>query len=294
MGLMSRSLRPTGRALPRNREKPRPNVPVNKNRKQEGPKWRFSMSFGGVKPVLTWLGVGAGACVVMVGLTIGLLYGYRYLTNSPYFAVKNLEVMGNFRLTSREVLDTAGLHDGMNALLVSIDEVERNVRQNPWVKTVAVKRVLPDGFSIRITEREPRFWIRVNGSMYYADSLGKPIAAVSLGKFASFPALEIEPGAESLTARLPELLGSLAKVKLPLNSAALSLVRLSHGKGVEVFLENSSLVLSIGHEEWRDNLQRLAATLADLARRGELKSVREVRVHGPNVWVTKRGRVITG
>ena len=294
MGLMSRSLRPTGRALPRSRDKVRPNVPGNKNRRDTVDGKRFSLPFKMVMNVFAWLGMGGMAIGLLVGTTVGLLYGYRYLTNAQYFSLKTLEVVGNFRLTSREVLDIAGLQPGMNALTISIDEVERNLSHNAWIRTVAVKRTLPDALTILVTEKEPRFWVRNEGALYYADALGRPIVAVSPGRFASFPTLEIEPGAEDMTARLPELLGSLAKARLPVNSAAISLVRLSYGKGVEVFLENNGLVFSIGHEDWRDNLQRLAVTLADLARRDELRAVWEVRVYGSRVWVIKKSRVTVG
>jgi cell division protein FtsQ len=229
--------------------------------------------------------------MVLGTISIGLLYGYRYLTNSAYFSVKSLDVAGNFRLTFKEVLDNAGLYEGQNSLLVSIDTVERKIAENPWVEKVSVKRALPDGFQIRIREKEPKFWVRHKGALYYADAVGVPIVAVSLGKFASFPSLEVETGAEDLTMRLPEILASLAslaKSKLAVDVTAISQVRLSLGRGVEVFLENSRLVLSIGQEEWADNLSRLAATLADLARRGEMQDIREVRAHGAGVWVIKK------
>ena len=271
-------------------------VPNNKNRRQKprGEKRRFSFPFKTLKAVLHGFGVLC-LCLALVGvLTVSLLYGYRYATNSSYFAVKTLEVEGNFRLTSREVLEIAELQEGQNALLVSIDGVERALSKNPWVKTVSVKRMLPDGFTIRITEREPFFWVRRGGILHYADSVGEPIVEVSLGRFASLPTLEVEAGAETLMARLPELLRSLVSTRLVEDPAAITWIRLSSGRGVEVSLRNDKLILSIGQEEWRENLNRLAATLADVTMRGELKDVREVRVHGPSVWVIKRGPVVRG
>ena len=287
MGLISRSARGAARTSSRSRETKKPAAPVNRNRRNTGEKRDFSVSFKWVGKFFSWAGaVGLGLALVGF-LSVGLLYGYRYLTNSAYFAVKSLEIAGNIRLSSREVLDMAGLDNGMNALLVSIDEVERKIAANPWVSAVSVKRSLPDGFTIRITEREPRFWVRQGGTLYYADARGEVIIPVSAGKFASFPALEVEPGAEDMTARLPELLTSLAASRLAVDVAELSRVRLSPGRGVEVFLESGGVALSIGQEDWSENLVRLAATLADLARRGEMKGVREVRVHGSRVWVIK-------
>ena len=289
---MSRSARGAVRKSPRSREAKPAAPPANRNRRTvTRQKRQYSFSFKGIGTVFSWLGT-LGLGVALVGfITVGLLYGYRYLTNSPYFALKNLEISGNLRLTSREVLDMAGLHNGLNSLLVSIDDVERKLAGNPWVASVSVKRVLPDGLSVRLREKEPRFWVRHDGVLHYADAQGRLIVPVSPGKFASFPTLEVVAGAEDLTERLPELLASLARSRLGVDVSALSLVRLSPGRGVEVFLENDSLVLSIGQEEWAENLGRLAATLADIARRGEMKETREVRVHGSRVWVIRKGPV---
>lgn len=288
MGLISRSMRNGAKNAPRSREVKKTGSQGNTYRRNAPNTPRKPVSFKWVGKTFRWFGTACLCLALLGGISIGLLYGYRYLTNSAYFSVKHLEVAGNFRLSSREVLDNTGLYEGHNALLVSIDTVERKIAENPWVAKVSVRRVLPDGFDIRIREKEPKFWVRHRGALYYADAAGVPIVAVSAERFASFPTLEVEPGAEDLTANLPELLASLAKARLDLDMAAISLVRLSPGRGVEVFWENSGLALSIGQEEWAENLGRLAATLADLKRRGEIKDVREVRVHGAGVWVIKK------
>lgn len=287
--MISRAAKGAVKNTSRSRDTRQTSAPANRNRRTFVAKKRnFSFSLTWVGPFLSWVGAVGLALAVVGFLTVGLLYGYRYLTNSSYFALKNLDIAGNLRLSSREVLDTAGIHEGSNSLLVSIADVERKLAGNPWVAAVSVKRSLPDGISILLTEREPHFWMRHGGTLYYADAQGNLIVPVSADKFASFPALTVESGAEDMKARLPELLASLAASRLTVDVAAPSVVRLSPGRGVEVVLENDRLVLSIGQEEWADNLVRLAATLADVARRGEMKDVREVRVHGARVWVIKK------
>ena len=291
MGLMSRSTRGTSRQSPRIRETRNTGDMARRNRKKETKKWNVSLLFKRVKLALSWLGT-LGLCFAVVGfVSVGLLYGYRYLTISPYFALKNLEVVGNLRLSSREVLDIAGVQRGMNTLLVSIDDIQNKLAGNAWVKAVSVKLSLPDGIVVDLEEKEPQFWVRDGGTPYYADARGNMIAPVSAEKFAFFPTLEVEAGAEALLDRLPELLASLASSRVGVEYAALSRVRLSPGRGVEVFLESDRLVLSIGQEEWSENLVRLAATLADVTRRGELKDVLEVRAHGSRVWVIKKAPV---
>lgn len=220
-------------------------------------------------------------------ISVGLVYTYRLLTSTSYFAVTTLEIQGNSRLTSREILETADLVEGANILALSIDAIEELLSLNPWVEEVSVKRVLPGTLIIRVKEKRPAFWLLHDDALHYADELGKRIAPVAAGKFSSLPTLEVEAGAEDATSALPDLIRSLTEADLPLSMASVSRVRLSASRGVEVYLEDGRLKISIGLEDWLPNLGRLGMTLADLGRRGEMRGVREIKAQGSNVWVEK-------
>ncbi len=234
---------------------------------------------------LGFSGSVAAGLLIFFSLGVGFLYAYKYFTSSPYFAVKTIEIEGLSRLKSREVLETIRLSEGMNSLAVSIDEMEQELAANPWVSELSIKRILPDFFQISVKEKEPRFWVRQNGVLFYADIYGRPIAPVAPGNFTSLPTLEVEPGAEEYTRRLPDLVRSLAEAALPVEMAAVSWIRLSASRGVDVRMENNRISLSIGLEEWNANLDRVSRTLADLGKRGELKKVRGIKAHDNNVWV---------
>ncbi len=247
---------------------------------------------------IPWRGLGksfmtAGiiglAVILLAGISVGLIYGYRYATSSNYFSVKTIDVHGNSRLTSREILEVAGIEDGANALAISIDDVERALAGHTWVKEVSVKRVLPDTLVITIEERTPHFWMVDGETLNYADAHGQVIAPVAPGQFEVLPLLEIENGAEEAASSLPDLLRSFAGADLPSEMLAIRLVRLSAARGVEVFLENINLTITIGLEEWSANLERLGRTVADLHRRGELGIIRQIKAEGSNVWVVRAG-----
>ena len=244
-----------------------------------------------------WLATGAVMStlfLLLIGVGIGLMYGYRLLTTSNYFALATVEIQGNSRLTSREILENVDLEEGANILALSIDAIEETLSLNPWVEEVSVKRVLPGTLVIGVKEKVPAFWLLHEGKLHYADALGKIIAPVAAGKFASLPTLEVEPGAEDATAALPDLLKSLRESHLPLNMASVSWVRLSAARGVEVYVDDKRLKISIGLEEWLPNLNRLGRTLTDLGRRGEMPDIREIRAQGANVWVEKASGSATG
>lgn len=241
----------------------------------------------------TALGVFSTVLIILIillfvgAVSLGLVYVYSSLVSGDYFALKTLEIQGNSRLSSREILEIADLSEGGNTLALSLDAVEDSLARHPWVSEVSVKRVLPGTLIIAIQEKNPVFWVLYEGALYYADARGGLIAPVIPGKFASLPTLEVEPGAEDTALILPDLVRSLQESGLPLNMGAISQIRLSAARGVELYVEDTRLKISIGLEEWTPNLRRLGKTLADLARRDELGHIREIKAQGANVWVER-------
>ena len=229
--------------------------------------------------------VGAG---LLVGLALGSLHLYRYATTNPFFATRTVNITGNVRLQRDAVLELTGVHLGDNSLAVSIAGMEKGISQSPWIEEVSVKRVLPDRFDIRLRERSPWFWMQHGGLLYYADELCRPIAPVESANFVSLPALEIQAGAEELLTNMKKYVAGLKGNAIPVDYAAVSWIRLSPGKGVEVYVESRDIHLSIAPNDWNGNLHRLGVVLGDLARRNEWSLVREVRAADGSVWVIRK------
>lgn len=237
--------------------------------------------------------LAVGALVLLVaGLTLAgicavSLWLYGKALTSDFFATKHVDVAGNVRLTREMVLQYGGIGEGDNSLAVSIAEVERNLRDTPWVEEASVKRLLPDRFVIKLKERMPSFWVHKDGVLYYANERGGIIAPVESKNFLSLPTLRIEPGAEEATPYLARLLKDVQGGGLPIEAGAIAQVTLSPARGVELYLEDREMRLSIATDDWEGNLARLGMALGDLARRHELGGVREARAVDGNVWVIR-------
>ena len=203
----------------------------------------------------------AGLVAAVTGLCAGSIWLYGKATTSDFFATRHIDVAGNVRLSREMVLQYGGLKEGENSLAVSIAEVERKLRATPWVEEVSVKRLLPDRFVIKIKERMPTFWVHKDGVLYYANESGEAIAPVESRNFLSLPTLSVEAG-------------------------AIASITVSPARGIEIYLEDREMRLSIATDDWAGNLARIGLTLGDLARRHELKNVREVRSVNGSVWVT--------
>lgn len=225
------------------------------------------------------------AVLVLAGVCAASLWLYNAAVTSEFFTTRHVDVTGNVRLSREMVLQYGGIKEGDNSLAVSIASVERNLRQTPWVEEVSVKRLLPDRFVIRLKERMPSFWVHKDGVLYYANERGGIIAPVESRNFLSLPTLRIEPGAEDVTQYLARLLKDMQSGVLPVEAGAIASVTASPGRGVEIYLEDREMRLSIATDDWNGNLARMSVTLGDLARRHQLKNVREVCAVNGNVWV---------
>ncbi len=226
--------------------------------------------------------------IFLLGIAVGTLQLHRFITTTPFFATKYVDVTGNLRLSKEEILRLAGINMGDNCLAVSIAHLERELLASSWVEEVSVKRLLPDRFSIRIKERQPAFWVRKEGTLFYADTKGAIIAPVETENFVSLPTLQIESGSEDVLDKLEGFVKDLRAGLLPVEFQTVSGISINPGRGVELHLEDRNMRLSIAADDWRGNLERLALTLKDLARRNELGIVLEVRAADGNVWVIRK------
>ena len=268
---------------------------IGKSRKKEKSGWQDPAGVrkkngmpSSSRSVVSWIfGLGLGL-LLFLGVGMGLFQIYNYLTTSSYFNIKDISVSGVSHLSQEDILELCGLKPGMNSLTVNISEVEQKLYGNPWIASVSVKRTLPDSFEIYVQEHAPTFWVLINGVLHYANKDGYPIAPVQTQRFISLPILEILEDGEPLRPNVGKLLLAMQDAQLPIDVRLASVIRVSASRGIEIVLGGDSLSLCIQPDDWTANLARLHVVLKDLARRGELKSTREIWSADGNVWVVPR------
>lgn len=269
--------------LSRSRKKGRNNYSRSWSKSEK----KISVPTRGVMGVFRWVCGLLMVASLLTLMSVAVLYVYRFMTTHEYFAIRDVEISGNVMLNKDEILAAAGITPGGNSIALNIADVEARLARSPWIAEVSVKRLLPDRFAIRVTEREPAFWVLRDSALHYADVHGNILAPVGPGRFTSLPTLEVGPGGEDLLARMPEVIAAFKGARLPVDISLVSWVRVSAGRGVELYLDNPGLRISVAAENLKGNLDRLCLVLTDLGRRGELREVGEVRAADGNVWVLK-------
>lgn len=192
-----------------------------------------------------------------------------------FFRVGEIQVVGNARYTAQEIIDVTGIKTGDNLFLLDRAGLAREIQSRlPYIQTLSVRRALPDGVIITVTEGKAVAAVPHEGRWWLMDSGGKLLeAASSPGEHAVITGITpLAPAAGTSLAtateqrgrlsQLRELLAALKENGLldRLNSVDLSEEHLIRFELDGLFSVELSTALEKGMSYW---VRRLAAAVED-------------------------------
>lgn len=209
----------------------------------------------------------AAGLLLALGLTFGLaLLGHRYALGSPRFAIATLEVHGNRRLSTDDVMNLAGVHVGENLFRVSLEEAERRLLGNAWIEAVRVERRLPGFLKITLTEREPLAVVLLGERHFLVSRDGEPFKPVEGGDPSDFPLLsgltaeQFADNRRGAVERIVEALGLLddyRKLPLAVSLPPEEVALLPSGEAV-LTVGREGVGFHLGRPPWKQKLLRAA------------------------------------
>ncbi len=124
--------------------------------------------------------------ILMVSILGGLYVGGSKLLEHLFFAnneyiLRQIKVDGCESLSADALLAGTGIECGQNLFKIKLIQVKEHIEAHPQVRSVEVKRTLPDRLLIRVVEREPIAWVVPDhnqgdpyaiGNSYLVDSQG--------------------------------------------------------------------------------------------------------------------------
>lgn len=123
-----------------------------------------------------WLSALLLVAVVGGGIYFGATRGIaRLFYQNPDYNITTLQVETDGVLSRDQVLDCAGLREGMNIFHVNLDQARERLETLPLVQKVQIQRLLPNKVSITLVERRPIAWIAPES----APVAGKPTTPLS-------------------------------------------------------------------------------------------------------------------
>lgn len=98
--------------------------------------------------------------VVIVGGGLIAAIVILYAPWAPLFDLRGIVVIGNRRVPAETIVFLTGFHKGTNLLQLPIHHATESLLENPWIKTVSIRRIFPHTASVTIEERTSLAYIR--------------------------------------------------------------------------------------------------------------------------------------
>lgn len=95
----------------------------------------------------------------------------------------DLEISGLVRTGEDDIFSVLDVDSGMPLLSIDLADIQSRVEALPWIKQAEVSRILPEGLSIKVTERIPYALAQHDGQVSLIDPQGVTITDRGLGKF---------------------------------------------------------------------------------------------------------------
>ena len=101
-----------------------------------------------------------------------IIGGTIYFMLSPFFNIKNIQVTGNEKIASEEIISLSGIQLEQNTFQLQKSEIRQAIKQNAYIDTVTIRRNWPDGITIEVTERTPTYMLSFGNGYVYINNQG--------------------------------------------------------------------------------------------------------------------------
>ncbi|MEW6720465.1 MAG: FtsQ-type POTRA domain-containing protein [Thermodesulfobacteriota bacterium] len=111
------------------------------------------------------------AATVLAGASCA--FAYSWLTRSPMFSVRSIEMNRCANVTQEEVWTIVRGGGKRNIWTVPVREVSGRLASHPWIRSVSVRKAFPDRLVVRIEEHRPVAMVNLD-ALWYVNDEGKP------------------------------------------------------------------------------------------------------------------------
>jgi cell division protein FtsQ len=118
--------------------------------------------------------------LLVVGIAIAVLLAAAYgVSRSPLLAVDTLRVRGTSHLTTRQLLDAAGVHEGDAMVWIDTSAAVEGMEALPYVRDARLEREWPDTVRITVHELKPSAWVDAPAGTALVDRTGRVVEDVT-------------------------------------------------------------------------------------------------------------------
>ncbi len=115
--------------------------------------------------------IGLAAFSLLALCVLGTYGTWKWISTSRMFMVDHVEIDGCHRVSEKKILELSRITRNDNLLALDLQGVADNIKKNPWIARVEIRRILPDKVKITVQERKPVAFLN-SGKIYLIDTTG--------------------------------------------------------------------------------------------------------------------------
>ena len=201
------------------------------------------------------------ACVVFAALMLGT----KLLTRQ--FSVNEIIVSGNYHLDKEDIVKSMKIIKGQPLLDIHSEDINERLRENPWIKSVALKKQFPGTLLIKVEEAAPRALLSIKKKLYILDENGSILERIKGESTPFLPVLkEISPKNKKDITEALKLISSLSEKNILSSKESVEIGTESYG----LFVNMDGELIKVGYGDYSEKFERWIELEPELRKRGVL------------------------
>jgi cell division protein FtsQ len=197
---------------------------------------------------------------------------YELLARATFFKLDRIEVANLRRIKRGDVVAQTGVKLGDPMLCLDLRHIAEQLKKNPWIEKVQVRRFFPHTLSLEITEWEPAAVVNM-GYIYYVDKKGEIFKPLTEGDNLDFPVvtgiteedLVKDPGGSKEMLKTALALTDLLRSGMVFKLEDISEIHIDKGYGYTLFTAQGGVPVKLGNGGFAEKLARLSRIYKDLS-----------------------------
>jgi cell division protein FtsQ len=221
--------------------------------------------------------------VVLVG--VACASAYSWLTRSPMFSVRTIDMNPCANVTLEEVWTIVRGGGSVNIWTVPARDVSRKLSAHPWIRSVSVRKAFPDRLVVRIEEHRPVAMVNLD-ALWYVNADGKPFKRLTtydsknLAIITGFSAKDLRAGDAVTLRNFRRTLELLELAEAGPLRKNLSEVHFDPQGGYTLVTRDTGVQFRIGGMDFRKAVRRIEEALPRLSSLGNSPGIVDLKTDG--------------
>lgn len=251
-------------------------------------KARIAASIRGLSRLLAGL-------MLLASLPLLVFVGHRFLTSSELFAIAEIKISGNSRVSERDLIAKIGISKGDNLFLADLEGAKARLEALPWIQEAEVRLRFPQGVVVEVVERVPRALVDL-GHLYLADEGGNifkramPSDPLDLPVITGLPREELNHAEAMARQRLLSALEALAIIESHPMIARFPIQQLhvNEADDLTLVMGEHAMTVHLGQGDLRRKMDRLERVIDAAERRGKRIELARLDNRTRPEWIAAR------